>query len=88
MRGLALVTLAKTENDQVNKGELARVATTKDLGDREALISNMEIANSCMYNRPQGHCEHKIALTLFYLTPKEINYVKKRINQSKGKNGN
>ena len=25
--GLALVTLAKTENDQVNKGELARVAT-------------------------------------------------------------
>ena len=61
---------------------------TKDLGDREALISNMEIANSCMYNRPQGHCEHKIALTLFYLTPKEINYVKKRINQSKGKNGN
>ena len=63
---------------------------TKDLGDREALISNMEIANSYMYNRPQGHCEHKIALTLFYLTinPKEINYVKKRINQSKGKNGN
>jgi hypothetical protein len=25
--GLAIVTFAKTENDQVNKGELARVAT-------------------------------------------------------------
>jgi hypothetical protein len=29
--GLALVTLAKMENDQVNKGELARVATLLDL---------------------------------------------------------
>jgi hypothetical protein len=31
--GLALVTLVKMENDQVKKGEVARVTTTTQVGD-------------------------------------------------------
>jgi hypothetical protein len=37
--GLALVTLAKMENDQVNKGELARVATQSN-----KLLQSLDVA--------------------------------------------